>query len=178
MKIIYSICGLYNSGGMERIVTQKANYLADVFGYDVTILTTDQNGRPVFFSLSPNVKHIDLGINYGDGEHDDMNVIKKVLGKKMKTRQHFRKLKAFLCNEKADIVVTTINNDLNLLLKIQDGSKKICEFHFSRQTKILEAPNALLRNIQRVRMVYGKGILQNMISLLCLQKRTKWHGEI
>lgn len=48
MKIIYSICGLYNSGGMERIVTQKANYLADVFGYDVTILTTDQNGRPVF----------------------------------------------------------------------------------------------------------------------------------
>ena len=69
-------------------------------GYDVTILTTDQNGRPVFFSLSPNVKHIDLGINYGDGEHDDMNVIKKVLGKKMKTRQHFRKLKAFLCNEK------------------------------------------------------------------------------
>lgn len=49
MKIIYSICGLYNSGGMERIVTQKANYLADVFGYDVTILTTDQNGRPVFF---------------------------------------------------------------------------------------------------------------------------------
>lgn len=173
MKIIYSICGLYNSGGMERIVTQKANYLADVFGYDVTILTTDQNGRPVFFSLSPNVKHIDLGINYGDGEHDDMNVIKKVLGKKMKTRQHFRKLKAFLCNEKADIVVTTINNDLNLLLKIQDGSKKICEFHFSRQTKILEAPNALLRNIQRVRMVLWKRYFAKYDKFIVLTEEDK-----
>lgn len=173
MKIIYSICGLYNSGGMERIVTQKANYLADVFGFDVTILTTDQNGRPVFFSLSPNVKHIDLGINYGDGEHDDMNVIKKVLGKKMKTRQHFRKLNAFLCNEKADIVVTTINNDLNLLLKIQDGSKKICEFHFSRQTKILEAPNALLRNIQRVRMVLWKRYFAKYDKFIVLTEEDK-----
>lgn len=173
MKIIYSICGLYNSGGMERIVTQKANYLADVFGYDVTILTTDQNGRPVFFSLSPNVKHIDLDINYGDGQHDDMNVIKKVLGKKMKTRQHFRKLNAFLCNEKADIVVTTINNDLNLLLKIQDGSKKICEFHFSRQTKILEAPNALLRNIQRVRMVLWKRYFAKYDKFIVLTEEDK-----
>lgn len=144
-----------------------------MFGFDVTILTTDQNGRPVFFSLSPNVKHIDLGINYGDGEHDDMNVIKKVLGKKMKTRQHFRKLNAFLCNEKADIVVTTINNDLNLLLKIQDGSKKICEFHFSRQTKILEAPNALLRNIQRVRMVLWKRYFAKYDKFIVLTEEDK-----
>lgn len=49
MKIIYSICGLYNSGGMERIVTQKANYLADVFGYDVTILQQTKTGD-LFFS--------------------------------------------------------------------------------------------------------------------------------
>lgn len=156
MKIIYSICGLYNSGGMERIITQKANYLADVFGYDVTIVTTDQNERPIFFPLSTKVKHVDLGINYGDGEHYNMNVIKKVLGKKMKTRMHFRRLNDFLCEENADIVVTTMNNDLNLLPKIHDGSKKICEFHFSRQTKILEAPNILLRYIQIIRMALWK----------------------
>lgn len=173
MKIIYSICGLYNSGGMERIVTQKANYLADVFGYNVTIVTTDQKDRPVFFALSTKVKHVDLGINYGDGEHDDMNVIKKVLGKKMKTRQHFRKLNAFLCKEKADIVITTINNDLNLLLKIQDGSKKICEFHFSRQTKILEAPNALLRNIQRIRMVLWKRYFTKYDKFIVLTEEDK-----
>lgn len=173
MKIIYSICGLYNSGGMERIVTQKANYLADVYGFDVTIVTTDQKGRPVFFPLSPKVKHVDLAINYGDGEHDDMNVIKKVLGKKMKTNRHFRKLNAFLCKEKADIVITTINNDLNLLLKIQDGSKKICEFHFSRQTKILEASNILLRNIQRIRMVLWKRYFAQYDKFIVLTEEDK-----
>lgn len=156
MKIIYSICGLYNSGGMERIITQKANYLADVFGYDVTIVTTDQKDRPIFFPLSKKVKHVDLGVNYGDGEHDDMNVFLKVLGKKLKTKKHYQRLKQFLMAEHADIVITTMNNDIDMMSKIHDGSKKVCEFHFSRQTKILEAPNAILRNIQKIRMLLWK----------------------
>ena len=36
MKIIYCLHGTYNSGGMERIVINKANYLAKI-GHDVSI---------------------------------------------------------------------------------------------------------------------------------------------
>lgn len=170
MKIIYSICGLFNSGGMERIVTQKANYLTDVYGYDVTIVTTDQKGRPVFFPLSTRIKHVDLGVNYGDGEHDYMNVILKVLGKKLKTRTHYKRLKRFLMKEHADIVITTMNNDIDMMSKIHDGSKKICEFHFSRQTKILEAPNVILRNIQKVRMYLWKRTFAKFDKFVVLTK--------
>lgn len=138
---------------MERIITQKANYLADELGYEVVIITTDQNNRPVFFPLSSKVKHIDLGINYGDGQHDKLNVFIKVLGKRLKYREHFEKLEKVLIEEKADIVITTINNDLDMIPLIQDGSKKICEFHFSRQTKYLEASNLFLAKIQDYRMM-------------------------
>ena len=41
MKIVYSILGTFNSGGMERVLANKANYLADA-GYDITIVTTDR----------------------------------------------------------------------------------------------------------------------------------------
>jgi hypothetical protein len=75
MKIVYSILGTFNSGGMERVLANKANYLADE-GYDVTIITTDQKGRSPYFVMNPKIKHIDLGINY----RDDLNksVFKKI----------------------------------------------------------------------------------------------------
>lgn len=176
LKIIYSICGLYNSGGMERIISQKANYLADVLGYDVTIVTTDQNGRSLFFPLSPKVKHVDLGINYGDGEQDGKNVFVKVFMKKLKTRKHYSRLSSFLEMEKADIVITTMNNDVEMIPRIKDGSKKICEFHFSRKTKILEAPNMILRFIQSIRMMLWKKYFNKFDAFVVLteEDRLAW----
>ena len=34
-KIVYIIGGIWNGSGMERVLTMKANYMADVAGYDV-----------------------------------------------------------------------------------------------------------------------------------------------
>ena len=41
IKLVYCIPGLYASGGMERVLTLKANYLAEKLGYDVTIILTE-----------------------------------------------------------------------------------------------------------------------------------------
>lgn len=66
MKIVYCIQGIYNSGGMERILSNKINYLIHNKGYDITIVTTEQKGRKPFFSFHDSVSCIDLGINYSD----------------------------------------------------------------------------------------------------------------
>lgn len=68
MKIIYSILGTYNSGGMERVLANKANYLTEL-GYDITIITTDQRERSPYFQLDPRIKNVDLGINYTDNNN-------------------------------------------------------------------------------------------------------------
>jgi ribosome maturation factor RimP len=44
MKIVYCILGTFNSGGMERVLANKSNYLAQL-GHEITIITTDQNNR-------------------------------------------------------------------------------------------------------------------------------------
>mgnify|MGYP000163916779 CR=1 FL=1 len=43
MRILYFINGLSYKGGMARIVVDKANYLSDVLGHEVTICT--YNGK-------------------------------------------------------------------------------------------------------------------------------------
>jgi len=47
MKIVYCIAGTYNSGGMERVLANKSNYLVRK-GHEIVIVTTDQCGRPPF----------------------------------------------------------------------------------------------------------------------------------
>ena len=65
MKIAYIYSTLSTKGGTERMITEKANYLADHFGYDVTIITCiqhpDENNS---FYTSNKVKQIKLGFPY------------------------------------------------------------------------------------------------------------------
>ena len=55
MKIFYIYTALLTVGGADRVITNKANWLAE-HGYDVTIVTDSQMGRPPVFPLSPKVR--------------------------------------------------------------------------------------------------------------------------
>ncbi|MBQ8360992.1 MAG: glycosyltransferase family 4 protein [Bacteroidaceae bacterium] len=131
MKIVYLYTALVTVGGADRVVTEKANYLAEVLGHDVYIITDSQNGRQPVFPLSTKVKHIDLDINFDKQYHHGllvrayyyfslMYLYKKRLGK--------------LLNEiKADVVITTLGRDLDFLTTLEDGSKKVGESHIAKQ---------------------------------------------
>ena len=49
MKLVYCIPTLYISGGMERVLTLKANYLATLPGYEITIVITDGGDKKPYF---------------------------------------------------------------------------------------------------------------------------------
>lgn len=63
MKVAYCILGTFSSGGIERVLVNKANALVKR-GVEVFIITTDQNGRKSFYPLDENVQCYDLNINY------------------------------------------------------------------------------------------------------------------
>ena len=67
MKLLYVTDQVYLHGGAEKILIQKLNYWADVYGYDVTLLTSVQKGKAPFFPLSSKVKMHDLKMGYPDG---------------------------------------------------------------------------------------------------------------
>ena len=57
MKIAYIFPTLAKTGGTERMITEKANYFAEQFGYDVTIINCfEKDGDINHFNLSKKVK--------------------------------------------------------------------------------------------------------------------------
>lgn len=116
MRLAYIIDSMYNSGGMERVLSVCANTLCDV--YDITIITVFQKGLPDFFKLDSRIKRYDLGI------HESANI-------KQKKREYKKALSSYLLVEHFDIVITMGGMDLDFLYSIRDGSKKIFWFHFA-----------------------------------------------
>lgn len=64
MIIVYVYPHFINYGGTERVLIDKMNYFASQEGYDVYALTHEQGNYPMAYSLSHQVKHIDLGLQY------------------------------------------------------------------------------------------------------------------
>lgn len=129
MKIIYCIAGTYNSGGMERVLANKANWLVRN-GYEVAIVTTDQMGRAPFFELDPRIMCYDLGINYE--ENNGKSFLSKIAHYPFKQWKHKRALAKLLKQLKADVVISMFCNDASILPEIKEGSRKLLEIHFSR----------------------------------------------
>lgn len=133
MKIIYLIAGIYRPAGMERVLANKANWLAS-HGYDVMVVTTDQRGASPAFALDGSIRTVDLEINYED--NNGGSFLNKVLHYPLKQWRHRRRLSKLLRKEKVDIVVSMFCNDAAFLPRIKDGSRKVLEIHFSRYKRL------------------------------------------
>ena len=132
MRIVYCISGLFNSGGMEKVIVEKANALVEM-GHEVIIVTTDQKKRKSFFILNPSVKTVDLSINYSD--NNSKNFYRKTISFFLKKKRHRKRLSSFLKNIVPNITISTFGPEVSFLYKISDGSKKVLEFHFSKNAR-------------------------------------------
>lgn len=129
MKILYNIATTSRSGGMERVLANKANYLA-ALGYEVVIVSTDRFGLPPFFHLDDKIRQINLHIEY-EG-NNGKSIWNKLLHFPLKQWKHKKRLTEVLMRERPDITISMFNHDAGFITKIKDGSVKLLEVHFSR----------------------------------------------
>lgn len=176
MKIIYCISGMYKSGGIERVLAGKANYLVS-HGYEVAIVTTDQAGRKDFFPIDEQVKRIDLGLNYD--ELDSLPTWKRYWWTLQMKKTHRALLTEVLQRERADIVVSVLRQEFSFLPTIKDGSKKIFESHTSYYTKVLMYPKEakLKRFLGLARIAYDKTIAQEYDQVVILTHEEVAHWQ-
>jgi glycosyltransferase involved in cell wall biosynthesis len=129
-KICYCAPALYSAGGVERVVSFKASYFAEVYNYDVTIIVTEGKGRNCFFPLSDKVKVVNL--NLGFEELWKASFIKKVFLYLVKQLKYRRMLKSELIRIRPDITISVLRREINFINSIPDGSHKIGELHVNR----------------------------------------------
>ena len=142
MKILYNIAGTCHSGGMERVLANKANWFVQ-HGYDVVIVTTDQRGERPFFALDERIKCYDLGINYE--ENNGAGFLNKLLNYPAKQRKHKRLLREVLIKETPDVTISMFCNDVSFIAGLKEGGKKILESHFGKQKRLQYGRKGLWR---------------------------------
>ena len=129
-KIVYCVPSLNIPGGVERVLTLKANYFAEYFGYDITIILTDGKDKPYAFPLSEKVNVINLDINFN--ELWNCSFLKKIYLYLRKQHVYKKKLNEELFRIRPDITDSLLRRDINFINEIHDGSRKIGELHVNR----------------------------------------------
>lgn len=129
-KIVYITPALYMAGGVERVLTLKANYFAEHFGYDITIILTEGKDKPLFYPLSDKIKVINL--NIGFEELWTCSFTKKIFVYLKKQRKFKKTLTQELMSIRPDITISLLRREINFINDIKDGSKKIGEMHINR----------------------------------------------
>lgn len=128
MKIAYVFSTLAKTGGTERMIIEKANYLAEQFGYDVTIINLFQQVEDAnHFILSEKVKQIKLGIPYFSQykyKYPKRLWIKWQLNKQVK-----KSIKQYVKNVDPDILIGISFFKANLISKVKCRAKIIIESH-------------------------------------------------
>lgn len=150
MIIYYIYTALVTKGGADRVIAEKANWLAE-YGHEVAIVTDTQMGREPVFPLSPKVRLIDLAIDfskeYGHGFLMRIYMYYKLM------HQYRKKMTEVLMQNHPDIVITTLGRDISFITKIKDGSRKIGEAHttknFIRNFHLLEQRNIIFRYLTK-----------------------------
>lgn len=181
MKIVYCIPALYNSAGMERVLTRKANYFAEKLGYEIIIVTTCQKGRDIFYKLADNIKYIDLDIDYETIA--TMPIHKKIIARKKAAHMHRMKLERVLKEIKPDITISMYTHEMKFLPEIKDGSKKLLELHFSKNFRSLDAKanhkSALSRVIGNILDNVERRCIKNYDKFIVLSNRdaTDWGSK-
>ena len=179
MKIVYLYTQLTISGGADRVLTDKANYLAE-HGYNITIITESQMGRPIVFPLSPKVKMVDMGIDFNK-QYEYNFLLRSVIYLKC-IQQYKIRLKELLKKLKPDIVITLMGRSLDFITSINDGSIKIGEAHTTkahlRSYHLLEARGGLYKILAkqlRKKQIANASKLSALV-LLTPQDADDWKG--
>lgn len=143
MTIAYIYPAFINVGGADKIIINKANYMADHWDYEVYLITDSQNGLPPFFPLSPKVHLVDLGINffqqYQYGPLKRLAVYLKLM------RRYEKGLNRMLGQIRPDVVISTFSRDAKFVGLFKKYAKAtIAEVHTTKKN-IRALPNLRLK---------------------------------
>lgn len=127
-KIVILVDQMHSHGGIEKLVAIKANYWSTVYGYEVTILSTEQGGNPLIYELNDKVKFYDLAIDF------DRNKSYFSVTNILKLIKNCVRLQQFISQKKPDFILVASHIPMTYVLPFLFTGKAITikEFHYTK----------------------------------------------
>lgn len=130
-NILYFIPSLDSSGGMERVLLEKVNYLTLTNNYNIIIVTTDMSEMSrSFFYCHPSIKIINLQLFYN--KYFDLPFLKKYVAIQKLNKVYKQNVYKIVNEENIDICVTMGGKELEFIGKLGLDAKIIYECHFNK----------------------------------------------
>ena len=162
MKILYVTDALAIWGGTERIIVDKANYLAGHYGYDVHIVTANQGEHPVAYPLHPSVTHHDLSIRFH--LQYQYGGIKRFIKSRQMYRLYEERLGAYIHSFQPDLIVSVSENYNRFIFKRKGNIPLIFESHMSCRCRQFSTNSF----VDHLRDIIYKGWLKKVSAIIAL----------
>ena len=179
MRIVYCIPSLYNAAGMERVLTQKINWLAEHTNHELTILTTErtpQGQKEVCFPLHQRVKVVALDIDF-DADYNKP-LFAKWFGHMRRMRTYRQVLTQYIRREQIDLCISLCGKEIAFLRHLP--CRTIAEVHFAmdQRRQLLMANHtgwfwSLLGRIRTWQLVQAVRPLETLV-VLTERDKTEW----
>ena len=131
IKIMYVVGSLAKTGGTERVLIDKMNYLS-THGFEVVIITYEQGTHPMSFPVSSSVKHIDTGTRFFTLYK--YNRILRIFKQWKMKKVYFSRLQNIVDFEMPDFIITTTYNldKCGIVAQLKTTAKLIVEAHIPK----------------------------------------------
>lgn len=130
MKIIYLYDSIARTGGVERIFTDKMNYLADKTCHEVYLITSSQGNHPPSFPLSARVTHIDLNVRFHEAYRHPYP--QRFLMHIQTSHQFRKRLQEEVDRINPDFIICTAAWMPEVVCRLKGKMKKIIESHSAK----------------------------------------------
>ena len=127
MRILYITDALAVWGGIERVLSDKMNYLVREYGYEVYVVTADQGAHPIPFPLDDHIHVKDLNIRFHQQYH--YTGLNRIL-KYRELEQLFRnRLESYITEIKPDVISCIRDGYASAVLSMKMPVPVIFESH-------------------------------------------------
>lgn len=125
IKVLYLVNQFSMHGGIQRMLSHKIDAWIDQFGYEVVVVTLNQENAPVIYPPKNSYKLINFNLP---------GVNKQNIKELLKFRGKFKKV---IKDERPDFIITTVTGLPSLFLPfISPRIKKVLEIHSSGELSV------------------------------------------
>ena len=178
MKILYIFRSLAVWGGIERILVDKMNYMAEHYGMDVYLLTSDQGCHPITYHLSDGVHREDLGICFYQ-QYRSHGLCRLLVAGKM-NRQYRHMLADCLYKIQPDLIICTTADNIGVITKLKGNVPLIVESHSICTRTLNHGRSWLQKKINRYVLLRGLSKADMLVALTegDAKEWRKYHSQV
>lgn len=162
MKILYVYESIARWGGIERVWTDKINWLADN-GHDVKLITTIQSNHHIPYRIDNRVNIKDIGIQFHYSYH--YKGLRKLWDKWCRYIKFENILSKEIDDFKPDVIICVATSYVPTLIKLKKDIPLVAESHNLCTYLYYEPRTSLVNRYRNYRLLYAISQADSIVTL-------------